>query len=113
MSYIDYMKVIDCAVMLFNADPSFDLKARHEKTDIFDITMTIPGEKTRSFRCTVSGNDIKLIMPLSLFDSNEDFRKWLSKFEYELEQTFFMNIRLDYTLTPFADSEACVISIGY
>ncbi len=95
MKTIDYMKVIDIISILFGADKKVELKAHHDReTDIFDIK-TIRADGTElSYRILLQQHNMVLIIEKQYFKSVK-FHKWISRFEYEMEQTFYKNIKID------------------
>jgi hypothetical protein len=99
MSNIDYMKVIDIISKTFGANKEVDLKAAHDrrdKTDKFDITMTLSDGSHFSYRILLFRHELDVIMDKNSIDDKQ-FKKWVSSFEYELEQSLFINIHLSVT----------------
>ena len=97
MKTIDYMKVIDIVSKLFGASKNAELTAHHEKeVDIFDITTTCADERELSYRILLQQYKMAIIIEKKYFQSVK-FHKWLSRFEYEMEQTFYKNIKIDTT----------------
>jgi CTP:phosphocholine cytidylyltransferase-like protein len=98
MSHIDYMKIIDILIKSFGAH-KYEMEATHEKIDIFDIT--IPGDtgKEKNFKFLLSKYQLEILYS-NKYLTEDEFERWLSKFEYELEQTFFVNIDLVKEITP-------------
>ncbi len=97
MSNIDYMKVIDIISKTFGANKEVDLKATHDKrdkTDKFDITMTLQDGSHFSYRIFLYRHELDVLLNKNSVDDKK-FRKWVSSFEYELEQTLFLNIKLN------------------
>ncbi len=94
MPPVDYMKVVDIISRIFNAKKTVDLKATHEKVDIFDISTTSLDGKPIAYRILLNGFTMEIILPKDLFNTIR-FEKWQSMFEYEMEQAFLSNIRLE------------------
>jgi hypothetical protein len=95
MKTIDYMKVIDIISMLFGGDKKADLTAHHEKeTDIFDIKNTCADKTELSYRILLQHHNMVLLIEKQYFKSVK-FPEWISRFEYEMEQTFYRNIKID------------------
>ncbi|MCP4131656.1 MAG: hypothetical protein GY754_11820 [bacterium] len=96
MSSVDYMKVLDIITRTFGADRDVDLKASHEKFDIFDIVMFCSDGRKVPFKMVLNKQfQLDIFFKKIHFESEKEYAKWLSRFEYELEQTFFVNIRID------------------
>ena len=94
MKKIDYMKVIDIISNLFKAERNVDLSAKHEKIDIFDITMKCHNGSEVSYRIHLPDYEMEIIFAKKYFDTIK-FDKWISKFEYKMEQTFLRNIKIE------------------
>ncbi len=97
MSSIDYMKVIDIISKTFGANKEVDLKAAHDrrdKTDKFDITMTLSDGSRFSYRILLFRHELDVLIDKNSVGEKE-FKKWVSNFEFELEQTLFLNVKLN------------------
>lgn len=97
MKTIDYMKVIDIVGKLFGANKKAELTAHHNKeTDIFDVKTSCADGKELSYRILLQQYNMAIIIEKKYFKSVK-FHKWISRFEYEMEQTFYKNIKIDTT----------------
>lgn len=93
---LDYRKVIIAVAKTLNASRDVTIDASHSRADIFDVTTAGEGgapvkyrlEKLDAFMMLTIGHDI---VP------DPAFKRWIANFEYELEQTFLTNIRLETT----------------
>ena len=95
MKSLDYMKVIDIVSKLFQADRKVDLKASHEKKiDIFEIQAKCHDGRKLAYHIHLKPHEMDVIIPKKSFESKK-FSKWISQFEYEMEQTFFRNVKID------------------
>lgn len=97
MSSIDYMKVIDIISKTFGANKEVDLKATHDrqdKIDKFDITMTLSDGSNLTYRILLFRHELDILLEKKCIDGKQ-FKKWISNFEYELEQSLFTNIHLN------------------
>jgi len=93
MARIDYMKVIDVIAKTFGADKEFELKASHDKVDIFDVILKDIRGSSRDIKLLMDSQSLTIRFSRTSMDEKE-FRKWVSIFEYELEQTFLINIKM-------------------
>lgn len=87
------MKVIDIISRLFGSEKGPEITGFHEKTDNLDVRLPLAGGEI-SLRLTLEKYDIVILITRKGFPA-PDFGKWVSRFEYELEQTFFSNIRVE------------------
>ncbi|HDP80245.1 MAG TPA: hypothetical protein ENN21_05315 [Spirochaetes bacterium] len=94
MAPVDYMKVIDIISKTFNADKTVDLEASHDKVDIFDVTATLSSGAKLKYRILMHNYELDIVIPIRAFGDMK-FSKWLSLFEYELEQSFMRNIKIE------------------
>lgn len=95
MSTIDYMKVIDIISKLFEADRKVDLTATHDKIDIFDIvTHCYDGTKV-PYRMLLQKYELDVIIKKEDFPGDMKFSKFVSRFEYEMEQEFLTNVQIE------------------
>jgi len=98
MSKIDYMKVIDIISKVFNVDTNFELNASHEKVDIFEIKMQ-SNDGEINYKILLYEYYLEIIFKKTIFE-NRNYSKWVNDFEYELEQTFFINVKLEKNDNP-------------
>ncbi len=94
MAFIDYMKVIDIISMLFETAQKPEVSAIHDKVDYFDVNLTLPNESLLTYKLVLHKNELEIILARKYF-SEKSFEKWVSRLEYELEQLFMRNIRLE------------------
>ncbi|HSV97623.1 MAG TPA: hypothetical protein VLM75_11925 [Spirochaetota bacterium] len=106
MAPIDHMKVVACVTRAFNGEQDIEIKASHKKVNIYDVTVPTGG-KAVSYELQVNGRDIEMTIARKHFKLVK-FDRWLSRLEFELEQAFLANIRLevkdsspDYTISIF------------
>ena len=93
---MDYMKVVDVISRTFQAAREVKFQAVHDRKDQVDkflVEMNLPGGAVVPYRIHLLGHDLDVIIGKKYFDSL-DFDKWLSAFEYELEQKFLTNVKL-------------------
>ncbi len=94
MTTIDYMKVIDTISDTLGAVSARTMDAVHDKIDRFDCT--VPLSATDSVQFSLYLHKYYLLFTMKKVEMSErDFEKWLSRFEYQLEQQFVRNIRLE------------------
>ncbi len=99
MGTIDYMKVVDIISKTFGAKREVQLDASHDrsnKTDKFDIVMTTQDGGKIPYKIYLFRHELDIIFDKQYFES-KSFKKWVSLFEYELEQAMFINIKLNIT----------------
>lgn len=107
MATIDYMKVIDLISQLFNAE-KVDYSSSHSKFDIFDIVLTLKNNIERKCRLYLDKSYLEIIFNKGYL-SEKEFDKWISKFEFQLEQIFLRNIKIE----THSESENYRIKITY
>jgi hypothetical protein len=90
----DYMKVIDIVSKAFDADKDVKLTASHDTIDIFDIKTTRHDGEIISYRLLLRKDELELVLAKPLFVDMK-FDKFISRFEYEMEQAFLTNIHLE------------------
>ena len=95
MSTIDYMKIIDIISKSFDADRNVDLTAKHEKIDIFNVVMTLHAGGTVAYRINLHKYELEVIIEKKYFVAKK-FKRWLSNFEYDLEQEFKTNVKVNH-----------------
>ena len=95
MSTIDYMRIIDIISKSFDADRNVDLTAKHEKFDIFNIVMTLHSGGTVPYKINMHKYELHIIIEKKYFITKK-FSRWLSDFEYDLEQEFKVNIKVSH-----------------
>ncbi len=91
MPAIDYMKVLDIATFTLGTSSHIEFKALDLK--LFSAVLTREDGSTFEILLRTSDYDLELSLNKTALNKKE-FKKWLTKFEYELEQGFFKNIIL-------------------
>jgi len=94
MTTIDYMKVIDTIAETMGAVSKVTMDAEHDKVDRFDCTVPLVEGESHKFSLYLHKYFLQFTMSKDEMEDRE-YAKWLSKFEYALEQQFFRNIRLE------------------
>lgn len=94
MPSIDYMKVLDIAAHTLETSSHIEVTALDLK--IFKAALTREDGSIIEIFIRVHDYDLELSFSNKILDRKE-FQKWLSGFEYQLEQNFFKNISLDYS----------------
>ncbi len=94
MTTIDYMKVIDTIAETMGAIANVTMDAEHDKVDRFDVRVPLTGEQFILFSLYLHKYFLNFTMKKEEM-TDKEFARWLSKFEYALEQQFFRNIRLE------------------
>lgn len=95
MSTIDYMKIIDIISKLLEANRQVDLTATHDKIDIFDVITHCYDGTDVPYRILLRKYDMDVIFKIDDFPANMKFSKFVSRFEYEMEQTFLTNVHIE------------------
>jgi len=103
----NYRRVIDVITKLFNASRSVDIAALHDRDDIFDVTMTLPDGGTKKFRVVQRPYELEVVFDRD-FLARDKMERWLGSFEFELEQTFLVNVKVDVK----SDSEKHIVKIA-
>ena len=93
MAPVDYMKAIACITTAFDGKRDVEIKAAHKTIDIFEVTMQLSMGEV-SYELQSNGRTLDLVIGRKHFESIR-FERWISKLEFELEQTFLSNIRLE------------------
>jgi hypothetical protein len=107
MAKIEYMKVLDIIAKLFNAEKDLHVDAIHDEADIFTAHMIDLNENR--YECKLINHKYKMDISFSKdYMDKYAFKNWLSNFEWELEQQFFVNISL--TVDPEATEYRIKIS---
>jgi hypothetical protein len=92
MSKIDYMKVVGVLGRTLKLE-TIDMKFQDSNTDRLEITLGGPSIPEKKFLLSLSNFSLEISFPTSYLQGR-DLQKWLSSFEYELEQTFLKNVDL-------------------
>lgn len=91
MPPIDYMKVLDIAATTMEISSHIEVQALDIK--LFKAVLTRDDGSIAEIFIRVGDYDLELSLDKTALNKKE-FQKWLSKFEFELEQVFFKNINL-------------------
>lgn len=89
MPKIDYMKVIGALSRTLNLE-AIDMKFRDKSTDRLEVTLGGDAVQEKKFLLSLSDYTVELAFSKQYLQGKE-FNKWLSNFEYELEQAFVKN----------------------
>jgi hypothetical protein len=92
MSKIDYMKVVGVLGRTLKLE-TVDMKFQDASTDRLEITMGGRSIPEKKFLLSISDFSLELAFPAAYLQGR-DLEKWLSSFEYELEQAFVKNVDL-------------------
>ncbi len=92
MTSIDYMKVLDIAALTLESESHINVTAKDLKR--FTALVKSPEGKDIEFDVRLSEFSMELSVKKEMFDP-KDLQKWLTKFEYQLEQNFFKNIVIE------------------
>ena len=107
MSKFDYHNVINLLAKKFDAGDDFDFKTVKDSGNTFRIEFHTKGDKI--INCEIVPGKYEMKISLKTPELPDDFKEWLRDFEYELEQTFFVNIDLDIS----ADDDNFILTIKY
>ena len=102
----NYRRVIDVITKTFNANRSVDIAALHDRDDIFDVTMTMPDGGAKKFRVVQRPYELEVVFGRDFF-TQDKMERWLGSFEFELEQTFLVNVKVDVK----SDAEKHIVKI--
>lgn len=94
MPQIDYMKVLDIAALTLETSSHIEIKALD--LTIFNAVLIRADGSELNILVKTGNYEIELTFE-DIFPSNKEFEKWLSKFEFQLEQSFFKNISLEHS----------------
>ncbi len=98
MAKIDYMKIIGALSKTLNLE-TIDMKFQDKSTDRLEITMGGEAVKERKFTLTLADFSLELAFSKQYL-TGRDFDKWVTNFEYELEQAFVSNVDIDVQGDP-------------
>ncbi len=94
MPSIDYMKVLDIAA--HTLESSSHIKIEALDINMFKAILTKEDNSLIEIFTIVNEFDLELSFSKSILDKKE-FIKWLSDFEFQLEQNFFTNISIEHS----------------
>ncbi|HOD13931.1 MAG TPA: hypothetical protein PK307_05300 [Spirochaetota bacterium] len=92
MAKIDYMKVVGVLGRTLKLE-TVDMKFQDATSDRLEITMGGPSIPEKKVLLSIADFSIELSFSADYLQGR-DFQKWLSSFEYELEQAFVTNVDL-------------------
>jgi hypothetical protein len=96
MASIDFMKVLDTAVITLDLSSKVEFQALDLM--VFKATLTNPDGKVNEITMKVNEFDLELYLKKNILGEKE-FLKWINKFEFQLEQNFLKNITISHTET--------------
>jgi hypothetical protein len=99
LDHENYRKVIQIVAESLDSSEDLTIDAAHDKVDIFDVSFTTVQGEQKQFRILRKKYELDVIIKKEYFPEKK-FDKWLSNFEYELEQTFLTNIKVDVDENP-------------
>jgi hypothetical protein len=94
MSRIDYMKVLDIAALTLEASSSIELNTLDLK--LYNAVLSLNNGNKVEIQMKIDDFDIELTLPKKIMPV-KDFKNWLPKFEFQLEQIFLKNITLTHS----------------
>lgn len=94
MSQIDYVKIIDIMGRTLRFDKTLSLEGLG--TEIMNATVAFKDAEGVEYpsRVAIARYSMEVTLRRAAVDE-KTFNKWLSMFEYELEQTFARNVEID------------------
>jgi hypothetical protein len=90
MPKVDYMKVIGAMSRTLNLE-TIDMKFRDKSTDRLEVTLGGDAVQEKKFLLSLSDYAVELVFSKQYL-AGRDFDKWVTRFEYELEQAFVRNV---------------------
>jgi hypothetical protein len=91
MSRIDYMKVLDTVALTLETSSNIELHSQDLKH--YSAVLTFEDGTKLDIQMKVDDFDIELELPKKIMPEKE-YKNWLIKFEFQLEQIFLKNITL-------------------
>jgi hypothetical protein len=95
MSKIDYRKVIELMAKSLKYEKKVETTNPEKEINIFEVEFTSINDSIKICRITVNEYDLEIGFPKKYFTDHREYDKWINAFEYELEQSFFKNIKID------------------
>ncbi len=92
MAKIDYMKVVGVLGRTLKME-TVDMKFQDSTSNRLEVTMGGPSMPEKKFQLSIADFSLELAFPAAYLQGR-DLQKWISSFEYELEQAFVTNIDL-------------------
>ena len=90
MSKIDYMKAVGVLGRTLKME-TVDMKFQDTASNKLEITLGGPSMPEKKFLLSIFDFSLELVFSASYLQGR-DLQKWLSSFEYELEQAFLKNV---------------------
>jgi hypothetical protein len=97
MGAIEYRKIIDVMAGSLTANKSMELNYAHDsnnKIDVIDVAMTTASGEKIDCRVNLRPNFLEFTFDRKFFTPAK-YEKFLSRFEYDMEQSFMRNIHLE------------------
>jgi hypothetical protein len=95
MSTIDYMKMVGVLGRTLKLE-TIDMKFQDSSTDRLEVTLGGQSVPEKKFFLSLSSFSLELSFPAQYLQGR-DLEKWLSSFEYELEQAYLKNVDIHIT----------------
>ncbi len=89
---MEYLKIIDIVARILGSETN-DLKARHDRVDIVEVTMTLTGGTKLPYKMFPTRYETEMVFSKKDL-SPEQYKRLLTKLEFEMEQNFMKNIRI-------------------
>lgn len=89
---MDYMKLVDLIARILGSEHN-ELKARHDRVDIIEISMTLADGKTLPYRMFPTRYETDLVFSKKNLTPDQ-FKLLTAKLEFEAEQIFMKNVRI-------------------
>ncbi len=93
MSEFDYMKVLELVAQRFAIEGQMDFKST-SKPNFFEIGFTSKSGEVRAVQVFLAKYQMTVVFSLDYL-SRREMDEWIVTFEYQLEQIFMTNIKLD------------------
>ena len=90
MTKVDYMKVIGVLSKTLQLE-TLNLQYADKSAERLDVTMGGTAKQEKTFRLAMKDYTLELTFPKTHIEVRA-FDKWISAFEYELEQAFSRNV---------------------
>jgi len=93
MSHLDYMKIIDIAASTL--EHGSDLQVNATDLKVYAAKIRLSDASAVNIKIEIGDYDLEFNLNKKEI-SPKRFRKWISEFEYELEQVFLDNVKMSY-----------------
>lgn len=107
MTTIDYMKIIDIISDIFSANHQVELKTTDGKIQTFEVETKMSDGSLLRYKMDLQKYDVSVYINKNYFIA-KDIKKIISSMEYNLEQEFGKNVKMNLT----DDGEIYTITIG-